>query len=203
MKKLLWLVCAGSCAAGEFVNLTFDEPDVTGPLTPVFPGGPTTGDGSALLRGWTVTVGGVPLPRVTYSPPLTTSVGPITLRGNDPANTVLGPYSLQLESSPPSVPEIRISQRGTIPADAAGLRFFGGGYVQMFVNGERAGDSLGIEPIDVSRWSGQEVNLEFLVRRGESARFDIFGFTPIPEPSTWALFGVGAAGVCWFGRWKR
>ena len=72
----------------------------------------------------------------------------------------------------------------------------------MFINGERVGDTVNDLTVDVSRFSGQEVNLEFLVRPGDSLRFDILGFVPVPEPSTWALFGVGAAAILCFGRRK-
>jgi hypothetical protein len=93
--------------------------------------------------------------------------------------------------------DTRISQRGIIPADAAGLRFFGGGYVQLFVNGERVGDSGSLDPVNVSHWAGQEVDLEFRVGAGDSVRLDVFDFTSVPEPSTWALVGLGAAALGW------
>jgi hypothetical protein len=34
-------------------------------------------------------------------------------------------------------------------------------------------------------------------------RFDILGFKPIPEPSTWTLGGIGAAAVFYFARRKN
>ena len=72
----------------------------------------------------------------------------------------------------------------------------------MFINGERVGDTVNDLTVDVSRFAGQEVDLEFLVASGASIRFDILGFVPVPEPSTWALFGVGAAAVFCIGRRK-
>lgn len=207
MKPLLLLALASTCLAGEFVNLTFDEPDLTGSLTPVFPEFPQTylrGNTAEVLRGWTVLIGNQPASTVLYSPRGTFTAPPVNLVQNTAANqaTALGAYSLLLQSSPPDVPVLRLSQQGTIPADAAGLSFFGAGYVQMFVNGERAGDSIGVEPVDVSRWSGQDVNLEFLVRAGESARFDILGWVAVPEPSTWALMGIGLTALGWQA-WRR
>ena len=76
----------------------------------------------------------------------------------------------------------------------------------MFVNGELAGDSIFPVPVDVSRWAGQEVNLEFSLGAGASSELDIFGFTSVPEPSTWALLGLGAAALVWQfhgGRMRR
>ncbi len=206
MKILALLAITGACLAGDFINLTFDDPNLTGSLTPVFPGGPFTGDTAELLRGWSVTAGGVPLTQMTYSPPLTTSVGPVTLRANNPATTGLGAYSLQLESSPPNVPTIRISQQGTVPVEANGLLIASAGYVQAFSNGTKVGEvnpMLGSQVVlDLSIYGGQGINLEFLVRAGESARFDILGFTSVPEPSTWALLGVGTAAIFFFSREK-
>jgi hypothetical protein len=110
---------------------------------------------------------------------------------------------LYLESGlNPAGPEIRLSQRGTVPADAAGLWIFGAGYAQMFINGERVGDTVNDLTVDVSRFAGQEVDLEFLVASGASIRFDILGFVPVPEPSTWALLGSGLAALLWLSRRK-
>jgi hypothetical protein len=57
--------------------------------------------------------------------------------------------------------------------------------------------------LDVARFAGQEVSLEFSLRFGGGTRFDILGFTPIPEPSTRAFCGVGAAAVFYFARRKN
>ena len=208
MKILIFLFASGTILAGEFLNLTFDAPNLSGPLEQIFPGGPYRGASADLLPGWTVTANGSPVNEMVYSPPLITSVPPVTLRGNNATDslTPLGLFSLQLTSPLPIQTELRISQRGTIPADAAGLRFFGSGYVQMFVNGELAGDSIFPVPVDVSRWAGQEVNLEFSLGAGASSELDIFGFTSVPEPSTWALLGLGAAALVWQfhgGRMRR
>jgi hypothetical protein len=73
----------------------------------------------------------------------------------------------------------------------------------MFINGQRVGDTVNDLTVDVSRFAGQEVDLEFLVRSGDSIRFDVLGFVPVPEPSTWALFGVGAAAVLGLTRRKH
>lgn len=201
MNKLLLLFATLPAFAGDFVNLTFDEPDLTGPLDPLLPGGPYLGRTADLLPGWTVRVGGDVASQVTYAPINKSSFGPVTLREN-PAGQ-LGFGSLELHSPVPPAPEIRLSQRGTIPADAAGLWIYGAGYAQMFINGQRVGDTVNDLTVDVSRFAGQEVDLEFLVRSGDSIRFDVLGFVPVPEPSTWALFGVGAAAILGLARRKH
>jgi len=199
MKTLAFLLAAGTALAGDLLNLTFDSPDLSGPLTEIYPDGPFRGRADQVLRGWSVQYDGQPQDSVFYAPSGHQWGVPVTLFENTPADqqSPLGRYSLVIDGPSSRSKEFRISQRGTIPADAAGLRFFGGGYVQMFVNGERAGDSTFPVPVDVSRWAGQEVDLEFLVRAGDSARLDVLGFTNVPEPSTWALLGLGAAALVW------
>ena len=196
-----------AAVAGDFINLTFDNPILTGSLTPIVPGGPYRGSTGDLLPGWTVKANGKLLSTLIYSPPLTSSGTPVTVRENTAAQaaTPLGKFSLYLDGSPPPFeltgPEIRLSQTGTIPTDAAALRL-ASGYVQVFANGDKIGEInpvTGPFTIDVARLAGQTVNLEFLVRPGDSIRFDILGFTTVPEPSTYALFGLGAA-LLWYHR---
>ena len=214
MRILGLLFSATTCIAGDFVNLTFDEPDLSGSLTPIFPGGPLQGDTSRILRGWTVRADNQPQATVTYSPyPIGSEGGLAALKANSPerAQTVFGANTLFLRSdhtSPGGGPVIRVQQTGTVPADAAGLWIFtGGGSMQMYINGERVNDpridALADPIVDISRYAGQSIDLEFLLPRGGSTRLDIFGFTPVPEPSTWALFGVGAAAVLYFARRKN
>jgi hypothetical protein len=197
------------CKAAPFVNLTFDQPDLSGSLTPVYPGGPLEGEVAKILNGWTLSANGKPQAHMTYSPLGTSTSGIATLDENSAADkqTHLGPYSLILEPPVPNPPDVRVSQTGTIPADAVGLWIGSAGPVEMFVNGTKVDDprigTFSNVIVDISSFSGQTVDLGFRVVPGFSTRFDMFGFTPIPEPSNWALFGVGAAAILFFSRQKK
>ena len=77
----------------------------------------------------------------------------------------------------------------------------------MRINGQMVTDPmlgfLADPVIDVSGYAVQVATIEFVFRQGFSGGFDIFGFTQIPEPSTWALFGVGAVASGWAIRKRR
>jgi hypothetical protein len=204
---LLFLVSA-RLSGGEFVNLRFDEPDLSGPLVPQFENGPLEGTMARLLRGWTALENGVPVEKAGYSPAGRFGfVNPVGLYDNafDFRKEDFGAYGISLSSSSLAIPppQLQLKQTGKVPADAATLELFNGGYVRVLVNGELIGESNVSYPIfDVSKFAGQTVDLEFDFGRGQQTSLDIFGFKPIPEPSTWALLGVGAAAVFCIGRRK-
>jgi hypothetical protein len=56
-------------------------------------------------------------------------------------------------------------------------------------------------PIDVSSFAGQAVDLRIVIPSG-NAIADSFGFTYVPEPSTWALLGTGMLAVT-LETWRR
>ena len=205
-RNLLFLLVTLPAVGGDFINLTFDEPDLSGPLDPVFPGGPLRGSVTEIIPGWSFFTDGQPVITTTWSPfNLGSGGGHVSLVQNSLGETAgpLGKASLVIQSQIAGVaPEIRLSQRGTIPADAAGL-WLASGYVQAFADGKKIGEinpMTGPFIIDVSRFAGQEVNLEFLVESGWSIRFDILGFVPVPEPETWALMGTGLGALVWVSR---
>ena len=60
----------------------------------------------------------------------------------------------------------------------------------------------GISYADVSEFAGRQVNLEFIFPLDGVTRFDIAGFVTTPEPSTYALCGIGAA-ILWWQRRRQ
>lgn len=197
---------------GEFVNLGFDIPDVSGSLTPIDstrPNGPFSGSASQILRGWTLTLDGEIQTTVTYSPwPTTAGYPGVSVQNNRPelANGPGGINFITIDSpfNPPG-PETRIFQTATIPVGASGLALFGSALGDVLIDGVVIGTTYDgrPRPLDISRFAGQEVKLEFHFGSGASGRFDIYGFTQIPEPSACALFGIGAATLIWASHRRR
>jgi hypothetical protein len=204
MKNLLLLgaLFGSDLAAGEFINLELDHPDLTGTLVKLYPGGPLKGSVQDILPGWQITSDGIPLTTMTYSPP--GSAGgqiPAELQASNGyvgvGNVLLLISSSFLSTQSPFGPELRLSQTGMIPADAIGLQMESVGFVQVYVNGTLASD-LGnpfsaSRRIDVAPFRGQSVKLEFVVAPGMGTAMDILGFTSVPEPSKWVLMGLGLA----------
>jgi PEP-CTERM motif len=107
--------------------------------------------------------------------------------------------------------DLTFHQRGQVPENASSLSFVSGGLMEMRINAELVYTSdpnrTGFPSVDVSRFAGQVVDLDFHVLQfpgsGASYFFDVIGFTQVPEPSTWALFGVGGAVMGWGLRRRR
>ena len=201
-----------------FVNLDFEHPDLSHLRPGIFFGpdvqvGPT----KELVRGWNLSIEGVgpPVSQTYFGGGLSTSIQsafPFPSTGVD-----FGKHLLSLDSSslaPGSFqPIYHLSQLGTIPAGAgelvymrygagpsgAGPKFIPGWVApfQIFINGQSMPYyEAGISSVDVSAFAGQKVNLEFVFPEGGNY-FDIAGFTIAPEPSTYAMFGLGAAALWW------
>lgn len=209
-----------SAFAGEFINLGFDNPISTalpyselvidpqhGNYTRYY------GHGSDLLTGWSLTPD-----KVYYYDSVSGPVGPgVTLC----AGGVVGKFSLFVKGSDYSVSqgetplEVRMSQRGVIPDTGDTLSFYenapghevkvslDGNHLPVFLSGARPS-------VNVSPFAGKEVTLDLTFPEYYYGAFDIYGFfdrngnlITIPEPSTYALFGLGSAGLGWWLRRKR
>lgn len=224
-----WVALAGNASlwgiaaalGGEFVNLTFDEPDWSHLGQYPFDSRLAYGAVSEVLRGWTV----------EYE-----SEGPIVGFDPDYATVGSGGFALGLVYAGPGAmtppyyvfandiavsrelggslrPAVHLFQVGLIPEDAGELRFYLswneiGGPLPVFINGQRQG-YYNVTPvwraIDVKRFAGQEVKLEFLFPEGNGQwfRLDVIGFQAIDEPSVFGLVGVGSGVVWWTARRRR
>ena len=205
MKTILVFIASTSLAfAGDFINLGFEEPN----LSHVVAGrGPT----SEVLQGWTLNnENGIQYPPFTY-----VSLGTQYPMSLSPASVIpnsgvdFGKYNLFLAAPSQSyLPIYHLSQTGTIPSQATDLQFLlvnsGGAPFDMLINGKAVPytGSASIEVANVSSYAGQTVNLEFTFQPYGGIQFDIAGFTTTPEPSTYALFGVGAVMLWWQSRRK-
>ena len=187
---------------GEFLNLDFNSPE----LTRIQPGAPPWGPTEDLLRGWTVKYENGDSPeRTSFS--RNQLNGPLGLKNATaiPGTGVdFGPYRIFVGA--PGDNFIQLSQRGLIPSDAAFLQYYR--YTdtpfQVMINGEKVtyseNESTMIGTLDVSKYAGTEARLDFVFPRGSYNEFDVVGFLTVPEPSTWALLGIGTASLAW--QWR-
>jgi hypothetical protein len=138
-----------------FVNLTFDDPDLSGPLVPIaptIPGSPLIGNESQILRGWTLTANGTAIDKVNFAA-AGAEVGNTValLYGNHPSLAPFGAYSLYLDSGPgPDGFNVMLGQHGKIPGGALGLSAFSGGGVELLINGNKMWDFLTSRTIEIS-----------------------------------------------------
>ncbi len=197
---------ATTVTAQEFVNLNFDSPDLTGSLRPYEPSyslTPYIGETSHLLRGWTLLGNGIPISEIAYQPVPTYHLEPVNLFS--PWGGADTNYRFFININYPRQVDLRFQQTGRIPVDAVGLQYFANGPMEMLINGRllhTVDTRITTTPVvDVSEFAGQVVNLEFHVFQrpylGANFSFDVKGFTSVPEPSTWALFGCGAVIMGW------
>jgi hypothetical protein len=201
--------------AANFQNLDFES-------TPLPPNG--SGDYqpiSVALPGWTASLGDDALPLILYND-LFLGTAFVGLSGTS-FPVLGGQFSVHLApgASPFSTLSVSasIAQMGLVPADANTLQFratvstlgptvrdyFGvyvdGQRLQVFPSIERPGPITATFTADISAYAGREVNLQFtsfnLMGYPNGLTLDDIAFVNVPEPSTWALFGLGAVVLGW------
>ena len=218
----LLLLGPWTAVAGAFTDLDFEAVQHVA-LTRAVAGGEVA-PASLAFPGWTVLVGGVPQPAVLYND-FTTGSGSVNLFSTFPPDAgyfqpLAGNYTADLAcGTGPLGKPAALEQTGTIPAGSQTMTFIGsvGQSLSVSLNGSLAPivdlghtstgqfTDYASYGVNVSAWAGQTVQLEFASGNPPAigGRLDNISFSPValaPEPSTYALFGFGAAAVLWFRR---
>jgi hypothetical protein len=200
-----------------FVNLGFENTTFTTFLVNEYSGYYAT---NATVPGWNWT----PQQTFGYGDPSTTVAynnlaldsPAVTLHGtNDPYGyqAISGKYSILLQGGSPSVPSTSYSsiwQTGQIPSTAQSIIYWGGA-LQVSFNGQPLSFSdMGDTPnytiwgANISAYAGQTGQLLFTAPWETTAFLDNIQFSSsaVPEPSEFALSGLGAL-LLSFRRWTK
>jgi hypothetical protein len=154
------------------------------------------------MPGWRGYLGANQVDWILYNDLFLSNAG-ISIHGpNNPAPDLFhGQYYVQLQNSFPVATDVpALAQTGTLPSDAQTIQFlssapFAIGFTVTFASELIPLSLLGttsngrqIWGGDISAFAGQTGELRF---RG-SGTLDYIQFSPIPEPSSPCLFGLGA-----------
>lgn len=198
--------------AQGFVNLNFESTTIT-PV--VFPGGTRY---TATVPGWTWTPGGNFVngdPNSVGYNELALDSPAVNLQGtNSPfAPAIQGKYSILLQGGSSFVPSTSFSsigQTGQIPLTTESIIYWGGA-LQVTFNGQPLSffdisdtPNYTIWGADISAYAGQTGQLLFTAPWQTEALLDNIQFSSsaVPEPSEFALSGLGAL-LLGFRRWTK
>ncbi len=202
-----WILCVAVWCNGQtapFENLTFDEPHTNAFVPNGF--GEQMAPMADAIPGWTLEVRSDTFTGV-YSGEVNAlhvphSLEPVVLLY--PETSLFSPsygFSLYFSLTGGQIPNpaMWFYQVGDIPAGAQQFSFLGGN-LGFLINGQAlpltAGDQPYEKVVDISPWAGQTVKLEFYAP-GALWALDIIGFSPVPEPSLYALLLLGLPWLAW------
>ncbi len=184
---------------GSFGNLNFESPNL--PLNPVNFQVPITN----ATPGWRGYIGGGQVNEILLNTINIDAAGISLHSSASPLQPLQGNYSVFLQGSSSFAPtaSATLAQTGQVPLNAASLRLFlapdsslqvtfGGQAVQLFQISATA--NYNIVAGDMTMFAGITDELRFTATPNTVAFFDniFFSSQTIPEPSAFALFGLGA-----------
>jgi hypothetical protein len=183
---------------GTFGNLDFESANV--PFVPAgqFGANVPTSEG---LPGWTADFGDTQIGTISHNN-MTLGAPEVGIFGPAwfPSQILQGSYSVFLAQSTAGIPSTAaIGQAGTIPSTARSLTFFSSpaqNFVLTFSGQAIPLAQIGSGPNyiilggDVSQFAGQSGELRFTAGSGILDNIQ-FSSSPIPEPTTGALYGLG------------
>lgn len=221
MKKHLTYVCAASFvilvngifAQGTFQNLDFEQATV-----PFVPPGQFGAD-VTVSNGLPNRVAYFNSFQISTIPHDDVALGDAAVSLHDTSSgfnqPIQGSFSVLLQGSGSGPPHsAAIGQTGQVPAGAASVRFWADprSNLQVTFGGQgivisRLGSTPGYDVFggDISPFAGQTAELRFIGPGNSGGYFDniFFSAQPIPEPSTFGLFTLGALLLGWRFLCKR
>ncbi len=201
--------------AAEFQNLDFESANL-----PILPPGQigTYVPISQAFPGWSAYLGALPTDRILYND-FTLGSAAVTIQGpNSPLGPAIeGNFGAYLQSGlddrVSSLVGVSLAQTGLIPVDANSIFFkietvfplqqhfqvlLGGQQISLIPWQEESDYVLFAG--DISAFAGDAAELRFTVPSlTPHVWLDdiVFSPVPVPEPSTWAMFGLGVVLVGW------
>ncbi len=207
---ILTLVASQTLKAADFQNLDFESANL-----PILPPGEVGGyvPISQALPGWSAYLGTLATDSILYNN-FTLGSAVVSIQGpNSPLGAPLGGnFSANLMPGyDPRVSElvgVSLAQTGLVPAEANSIFFkvrTGSPFQQPF-QVTLAGEQISLVPWeeqpdhvlfagDISTFAGDTVELRFFISEQLNAMWVddiVFSSVPVPEPSTWAMLGLGA-----------
>jgi PEP-CTERM motif-containing protein len=214
--SVFFLIATTTLNAASFENLNFES----GTVVPI-----PNDVGNRIyfdqaFPGWSGYVGGIQETAALYNATcLSCSAIGIHDSHQPPDNVIEGSLTPVLQGAHGYIADTVLAQAGEIPVGTQSLLFRARAYGRIAV--ELGGQSLSLIPVgsgpnyvsygaDISAWAGQELDLRFTAfstdQLFESPGFFVldsieFSTTPVPEPSTFALFAI--TGACGWFYWRR